>query len=167
MDDEQQRQPRTLKTVFAEAETKREALEGTYEASSRGYREALAEAIVDYEECLHLISSLGIFSPNESADDIATRDLPYLTVSYHLADHIQKPPTSSPSERRPTRAAVPPPTAPTATTPAGSSAPCGGCRAPWAAAARCSPKKASRCSPSPSSGTAPRWPRLCSAPATT
>src|SRR3569833_1958074 len=100
MDDEQQRQPRTLKTVFAEAETKREALEGTYEASSPGYREALAEAIGDYEECLHLISSLGIFSPNESADDIATHDLPYLTVNYHLADHIQKTPTSSPSERK-------------------------------------------------------------------
>src|SRR3569833_2162300 len=75
MDDEQQRQPRTLKTVFAEAETKREALEGTYEASSPGYREALAEAIGDYEECLHLISSLGIFSPNESADDIESHDL--------------------------------------------------------------------------------------------
>lgn len=92
--------PRTLKSLFADAETRREALEGTYEASSPGYREALVAAIRDYEECLELVSKLGIFSPNESADDIATSNVPYLLVHYHLADNIQKLPTTSPLERK-------------------------------------------------------------------
>ncbi len=97
---EDQQQPKTLKSLFAAAESKREALEGLPEASVPGYREALTAAIGEYEECVDLTSRLGLFSPNESADDIATGNLPYLLVEYHLADLVQKTPTASPAERR-------------------------------------------------------------------
>jgi immunoglobulin-binding protein 1 len=99
-------EPRSLKSVFAAAEERRDALEGTYEASSPGYREALSPAIKDYEECLRLISSLALFSPNETADDISTSDIPYLLVDFHLAELLQKTPFSSPAERLKTLAAA-------------------------------------------------------------
>ncbi len=91
-------QPRTLKSVFADAEAKREAL-GSTSGASPSYREALAGVIKDYEECLELMSRLGIFSPNESADDIATSDLPFLLANYFLAEGIEKTPIPSPAER--------------------------------------------------------------------
>jgi len=98
--------PPTLKALFAAAETRREALEGCYEATYPGYREALAPAIAGYESCLDLISQLGIFSPNESADDINTGDLPYLLTNFHIAELILKRSSTSPLERTATLAAA-------------------------------------------------------------
>ncbi|EON96542.1 putative type 2a phosphatase-associated protein 42 protein [Phaeoacremonium minimum UCRPA7] len=93
-------EPRTLKSVFAEAEEKRHALDNTYEAASPQYREDLSAAIDDYLECLQLIGSLSIFSPNESLEDISTSDLPYLLINFYLAELTQKISATSPHERK-------------------------------------------------------------------
>lgn len=93
-------EPRTLKSIFADAEEKRHALENTYEAASPRYKDDLSAAIDDYLECLQLISKLSIFSPNESVEDISTSDLPYLLVNFHLAELTQKISAASPHERR-------------------------------------------------------------------
>lgn len=90
---------RSLKSAFAQAEERRLALEGAFEVTDPDYRDVLTNAIGEYAECLELISQLRIFSPNESLEDLATSDLPYLLVNYHLAELIQKVPTASPSER--------------------------------------------------------------------
>lgn len=90
---------KSLKSVFAQAEERRLALEGAFEVTDPSYRDVLTDAIGDYTECLELISQLRIFSPNESLEDLSTTDLPYLLVNYHLAELIQKVPTASPSER--------------------------------------------------------------------
>lgn len=92
-------QPQSLKTLFEQAEERQAALASTYDSTSAEFREKLSSAIKSYEECLRLVSELSIFSPNESADDIATTSLPYLLISYHLAEVIQKTPTTSPAER--------------------------------------------------------------------
>lgn len=91
---------RSLKSIFAQAEDRRLALEGAFEVTDPSYRDVLAHAIEDYTECLDLISQLRIFSPNETLEDLATSDLPYMLVNYHLAELIQKVPTGSPIERK-------------------------------------------------------------------
>lgn len=91
---------KTLKSVFAQAEERRLALEGAFEVTDPSYRDVLTNAIDDYTECLELIGQLRIFSPNESLEDLSTSELPYLLVQYHLAELLQKIPTAAPSERR-------------------------------------------------------------------
>ncbi|KAI0866588.1 TAP42-like family protein [Xylaria cubensis] len=94
------REPRTLKSVYQEAEGKRLANEGSYEINSPSYQEDVAVAIQLYEECAQIIEGISLFSKNESLDDIATSDLPYLLVLYHIAELLQKVSSSSPLERR-------------------------------------------------------------------
>lgn len=89
-------EPRTLKSIFSKAEAKRLALEGQYEAN----QDDLALALKLYEECLQTITKVSLFSDNEGLEDINTSDLPYLLVSYRIADLLQKIPIASPLERR-------------------------------------------------------------------
>ncbi len=92
-------EPRSLKSVFASAEEARLELERNYDAKSESYTDTLSVAIKGYNECLKLISAFAIFSSNESLDDIATSDLPYLLVSFHLAELVQKTSLASPRDR--------------------------------------------------------------------
>ncbi|KAI0899861.1 TAP42-like family protein [Annulohypoxylon nitens] len=93
---------RTLKSAFEAAEKKRIALEGAYEANSPTFREDVAEALKSYHECIQIINKISLFSPNEELEDIATSDLPYLLVNYHIAELLQKISTSTPLARKTT-----------------------------------------------------------------
>ncbi|KAJ9138814.1 TAP42-like family protein [Pleurostoma richardsiae] len=93
-------EPKSLKTVFKEAEANRLALDGASSISSPSFLDDLSNAIHGYELCLQLVDRLSIFSPNESAEDISTSDIPYLLLSYHIAELVQKQSTSSPDARR-------------------------------------------------------------------
>lgn len=95
-------EPKTLKSVLAQAEQKRKTLEGVYDTTSDSYRDTLSAAIAGYQEALELISRLSVFSPNESVEDISTSDLPYLLVNYRLAELVQKTPSTSPQARKQT-----------------------------------------------------------------
>lgn len=92
--------PKTLRSVFAQAEERRLALEGAFEVTEPNYRDVLSSALEDYTECLELVSQLRIFSPNETLEDLQTGDLPYLLVNYHLAELIQKVHTATPQNRK-------------------------------------------------------------------
>jgi hypothetical protein len=97
MDDE----PRSLKAVFAVAESKRNALQQTsFAPSSSEYIETVSSAVKLYQDCLGLISALSVFSPNESLEDVSTADLPFLLTNFHLAELTQKLPSSSPQDRK-------------------------------------------------------------------
>ncbi|KAJ4300380.1 Type 2A phosphatase-associated protein 42 [Collariella sp. IMI 366227] len=97
MDDE----PRSLKAIFAEAESKRLALETTpFPPNSSEYADTVASAVKLYQDCLNFIDALSIFSPNESLEDLSTTDLPLLLTNYHLAELAQKLPSSSPQDRK-------------------------------------------------------------------
>ncbi|KAK8080451.1 TAP42-like family protein [Apiospora hydei] len=93
-------EPKTLKSVFQSAESKKATLDGTFEASSPTYREDLEFALNAYQECLRIISQVSLFSNNESLEDINTSDLPYLLVSYRIAELLQKISVATPLERR-------------------------------------------------------------------
>ncbi|KAI0905662.1 TAP42-like family protein [Ustulina deusta] len=93
-------EPRTLKWAFQAAEGKRLAIEGSYDVTSPTYQEDVAAAQESYEECVHIIDKISLFSANESLEDLATSDLPYLLVLYHIAELLQKVSASSPLERK-------------------------------------------------------------------
>ena len=96
MDDE----PRSLKAVFGEAESRRIALENsTFRANTPQYFDTVASAVKLYRDSLDLIAALSLFSPNESLEDLSTSDLPFLLTSFHLAELTQRLPSSSPHER--------------------------------------------------------------------
>ncbi|KAK4155794.1 TAP42-like protein [Chaetomidium leptoderma] len=97
MDDE----PRSLKAVFADAESKRFDLESSpFAPNSSEYADTVSSAVRLYQDCLSLISALSIFSPNESLEDLSTTDLPFLLTHFHLAEITQRLPSSSPQERK-------------------------------------------------------------------
>lgn len=75
-----------LKTLFALFKTQQKHLESTTEPSSPVYQEHLRAAFATIEECSRLVDSLSLFSRNESEDDIASTDLQYLSIQYHLAE---------------------------------------------------------------------------------
>ncbi|KAI1186320.1 TAP42-like family protein [Nemania serpens] len=93
-------EPKTLKSAYQEAEGKRLAIEASYETTSPTYQEDVAAALRSYEECVQTIDRVSLFSKNESLEDLATSDLPYLLVFYHIAELLQKVSTSSPLERK-------------------------------------------------------------------
>ncbi|RYC56454.1 hypothetical protein CHU98_g9757 [Xylaria longipes] len=68
--------------------------------TSPSYQEDVAAAIQQYEECVQIIDKISLFSRNESLEDIATSDLPYLLVLYRIAELFQKVSSSSPLERK-------------------------------------------------------------------
>ncbi|KAK3990121.1 TAP42-like protein [Cladorrhinum sp. PSN332] len=95
-------EPRSLKTTFADAESKRLALASTpfSPSTSSAYADAANSAIADYKLCIDLISAASLFSPNESLEDLATSSLPFLLIHYHLAELLQKQPTTTPGARK-------------------------------------------------------------------
>jgi hypothetical protein len=98
MDDEE---PRSLKAVFSDAESKRAAIENsTLLPNSPQYADTVSSGVKLYRDCLTLIAALSIFSPNESLEDLSTSDLPFLLTSFHLAELTQRLPSTSPQERK-------------------------------------------------------------------
>ncbi|GAB1318896.1 Type 2A phosphatase-associated protein 42 [Madurella fahalii] len=94
-------EPRSLKAVFAEAESKRLTIESSpFAPNSTEYTDTVSSAIKLYQDSLGLISAVSLFSPNESLEDLSTSDLPYLLTSFHLAELTQKLPFTSPEERK-------------------------------------------------------------------
>ncbi|KAK3943842.1 TAP42-like protein [Diplogelasinospora grovesii] len=93
---------RSLKQTFSDAERLRESITTSYDTTSSSYTDSVSQAIKDYQSCLDQISRLSLFSPNESVEDISTSNLPYLLVNFHLAELIQRLPSSSPQGRKQT-----------------------------------------------------------------
>ncbi|KAL2159935.1 hypothetical protein VTH06DRAFT_2068 [Thermothelomyces fergusii] len=94
-------EPRSLKDVFADAESKRLSLESLpFAPNSSEYADTVSSAVKLYQESLALVGALSIFSPNESLEDVSTTDLPFFLINFHLAEITQKLPSSSPQERK-------------------------------------------------------------------
>ncbi|KAI1268233.1 TAP42-like family protein [Xylariaceae sp. FL1019] len=93
-------EPRSLKTVFQSAEQKRLAIEGSFATNSPTYQDDVAAGLQSYQECVQIIGQVSLFSSNESLEDLATSDLPYLLVFYRIAELLQRASASSPLDRR-------------------------------------------------------------------
>ncbi|TKA43951.1 hypothetical protein B0A55_13728 [Friedmanniomyces simplex] len=87
---------RSLRSVYVEAEQKRTAIESSAYSNSSAFQENLLAAIHLYEECVNIADRIALFSRNESLEDIATADLAFLLLNYHIAElilRINGPPT--------------------------------------------------------------------------
>ncbi|OAA62581.1 tor signaling pathway regulator [Niveomyces insectorum RCEF 264] len=94
-------QPLSLKAAYAAAERQREALErGVLPAGATDPAAAAASALAAYEHCAARAAALALFSPNESADDIATAHLPYLLLPFRIAELVQRLPATQPGDQR-------------------------------------------------------------------
>jgi len=85
---EAEQQPQSLRERFEDGETRRRALEAAWDSNSAAFQQNLAAAIASYEECLRLADRVALFSPNETLDDIASGDLQYLLLHYHVAELV-------------------------------------------------------------------------------
>ena len=65
-----------IKSLFVQAERKKQEVDQAYDRQITAYHDNLSEAIEIFEECRVLADRLGVFSSNETVDDIATGDLP-------------------------------------------------------------------------------------------
>ena len=94
-------EPYSLRTLFGTAQSLRQHLEAL-SSTSQQYHDTLQTALSRLQACHELAASLSLFSSNESIEDIATSDLPFLSIDYHLGDLTARQPfalSSSPSAR--------------------------------------------------------------------
>ncbi|KAK9237761.1 TAP42-like protein [Lipomyces kononenkoae] len=89
--------------VIATPSTTSETVDPTaYETSrSETYQNTLKQAISSFESTKLKSEHLSLFSANESVEDIATNDLPYLAIDYYLATLTDKTYTDSLPARKP------------------------------------------------------------------
>ncbi|KAJ6444455.1 TOR signaling pathway regulator (TapA) [Purpureocillium lavendulum] len=90
-------EPQSLRAIFEDAEEKRQALEASPDATSPRYAADVDATLALYDRVLELVSALGVFSPNESLEDLATSSLPYLLASFHAAEVAQRTPSILPN----------------------------------------------------------------------
>ncbi|KAG5915844.1 hypothetical protein E4U42_007899, partial [Claviceps africana] len=86
----------SLEAAFAEAETKRQAIE-SLPATSPSYGADLAALLSQYASLVEQVDSLALFSPNESIDDAATSSLPFLALHHTVAELVQRTPALAPA----------------------------------------------------------------------
>jgi thiamine monophosphate kinase len=79
-----------IRTLFTTAEAARETIEASRQPNTPEHQDSIRRAIALYEECRTLADQLGMFSRNESLDDISSTDLQYLLIDYRLAGLIQQ-----------------------------------------------------------------------------
>lgn len=93
-------EPQSLRAAFEDAESKRQPLESSPDATSPTYAFELNAVLSLYAHVLSQIDSVSLFSPNEDLEDIATSSLPYLLTNYTIAELILRTPFTSPARRK-------------------------------------------------------------------
>jgi hypothetical protein len=85
--------PQSLRTLFSSAEEHRKQLDSSWETSSQPYQENLRATIATYEDCKKLADELSLFSPNETLEDISSKDIQYssnyLTLPLHFTNAVK------------------------------------------------------------------------------
>ncbi|KAK0391099.1 hypothetical protein NLU13_0601 [Sarocladium strictum] len=93
-------EPQSLRALHEAADAKRQTLESNPDATSPAFASDLDDCIALYTRLIEQISSVSLFSPNETLEDIATSSLPYLLVHYRLGDLISRIPARDPGARK-------------------------------------------------------------------
>ncbi|KAI5248689.1 phosphatase 2A-associated protein [Aureobasidium subglaciale] len=83
-------EPQSLRALWQTLEDKRRQIESSWDTNSAAHQALLNATVSGYEQALRIQDQIALFSPNESAEDIATNDLHYLLANYRLADLIQR-----------------------------------------------------------------------------
>ncbi|KAJ5674561.1 uncharacterized protein N7477_004495 [Penicillium maclennaniae] len=84
----------SLRSLFQSARDDKTELETRGDTNTEAYRDAVNATIAKFHECQRQISILSLFSSNESLDDVSTGNITYMTLEYHLAELVQRGPTS-------------------------------------------------------------------------
>jgi hypothetical protein len=91
--------PQSIRSLFEAAEAKRRATESSHDSTTPSYAADLEAALSLYARTLDSIAAASVFSPNEGIEDVSTTEIPYLLVSFYLAELVQKTPRLQPAER--------------------------------------------------------------------
>ena len=84
-------QPSHLRKLFETANNQRHKLEqSAAQSNSSTYQDNLRTAIGAFQQCQQLTERLAIFSPNETEDDIASRDLQFLLINHCLGELLRQ-----------------------------------------------------------------------------
>ncbi|CAL5870933.1 uncharacterized protein PFLUO_LOCUS5175 [Penicillium psychrofluorescens] len=87
-------EPQSLRALFATAKDNKTALASRGDTNTDTFRDDVNSTIAKFRECQRQVGILSLFSSNESLDDVSTGDIPYLTLDYHLAELMQRAPSS-------------------------------------------------------------------------
>ncbi|KAF4513564.1 hypothetical protein G6O67_000819 [Ophiocordyceps sinensis] len=90
-------EPQSLRALLDEAEARREAIETNPDATAPSYGPAVDAALTLYARVVDQVDAVALFSPNEGLEDLPTSALPYMLVSYHMAELLQRLPPSAPA----------------------------------------------------------------------
>ncbi|KKF96189.1 putative protein C63.05 [Ceratocystis platani] len=88
----------SLKTLFANAEERKLSI-ASLQYNTPEWTAAYTEALQGFTDCLRLSRDMALFSSNETIDDLATADLPFLSIQYHLAEITLKTAFTTPEAR--------------------------------------------------------------------
>ena len=80
----------TLSVAFADAEKRREDIDSAFDTNAAAFQENVTAAIAAYERCLKISDHISLFSPNESLEDVSSKDLQYFLINYNLAELLLK-----------------------------------------------------------------------------
>jgi hypothetical protein len=80
----------SLKSLFASGNQRRQEIENSYDRNTDTYHDLVALTIKEFTQARDLADRVGLFSPNETVEDISTGDLPYLQIDFFLAELYQK-----------------------------------------------------------------------------
>ncbi|KAM0717087.1 hypothetical protein Q7P37_006939 [Cladosporium fusiforme] len=78
-------EPRSIRSVYDDAEQRRNILENS-PSNSSAFQDNLLAALQLYEQCLSIADRISLFSPNESLEDITSVDLQFLLLHFRVAE---------------------------------------------------------------------------------
>ena len=83
-------EPQTLSSSFVDAEKRRQEIGSAFDSNTTTFQENLATAIDIYKHCLKVADQVSLFSPNETLEDVSSKDLQYFLINFYLAELLQK-----------------------------------------------------------------------------
>ncbi|KYK59457.1 TOR signaling pathway regulator [Drechmeria coniospora] len=93
-------EPLSLGAAFEAAEEGRRELESSPDAMRPTFADELDVVLAAYVRVLDQVAVVGLFSANETLEDVATSSLPYLLIHFHIAELVQRTPSVATSAAR-------------------------------------------------------------------
>ncbi|KAL9071446.1 MAG: hypothetical protein Q9157_005459 [Trypethelium eluteriae] len=79
-------EPQTLSGLTTDAEKRRAELESVINANTAAFQQNLSSAIAVYDRCLKVADQVSLFSPNETLEDVSSKDIEYFLINYRRAE---------------------------------------------------------------------------------
>ena len=83
-------EPQTLSGIFLNAERRRKEIDSAFDQNTIAFQENVTAAIAAYEQCLKIADQVSLFSPNETLEDVSSKNLPYFSLNFRYAELLQR-----------------------------------------------------------------------------